>query len=171
MPTLAERAKAHPDNFGARRGTKVDLVIVHVTEGSAKSALAWFADARAKSSAHYLVTKAGVVWEIVHEDDCAWHAGNVEYNRRSVGIECEGLCDRPDTFTPAMIEALVRLVGAVCDRHGIPRDREHVIGHNEVPNPKDPSKKGGANGHTDPGPHFPWALFMEWLTDPVRGVA
>ena len=169
MTTLAERARAHPSNYGARRGEKVRYVVIHVTEGSAKGALAWFADPASKVSAHYVVTQAGVVWECVHEDDCAWHAAPL--NRQSVGVELEGWCAKPETFTPAMLRAAGELVRGVCERHGIPTDREHIIGHAEVPHPTDPTKRGGKNQHTDPDPGFPWSLFMEWVKGGPEGVA
>ena len=159
MTTLAERARAHPSNYGARRGEKVRYVVIHVTEGSAKGALAWFADPASKVSAHYVVTQAGVVWECVHEDDCAWHAAPL--NRQSVGVELEGWCAKPETFTPAMLRAAGELVSQICDRHGIPKTREWIIGHNEVANAD--GTFGGVNHHTDPGPHMPWSMFMEYV--------
>ncbi len=42
---------------------------------------------------------------------------------------------------------------AISAREGVPLDREHVIGHNEVP----------GTTHTDPGPTWDWPHFM-WLT-------
>jgi N-acetyl-anhydromuramyl-L-alanine amidase AmpD len=153
----------HPDNFGARRGVAIDRVILHTTEGSARSALGWFADSRAKSSAHYLVTKAGEVVELVDEEDCAYHAGNLAWNRSSIGIEMEGRCAEKATFTAEMLRALVELCGGICERHGLTPDPSHFYGHDEVPNPHDPKRKGGAHGHTDPGPFFPWAFFFTSL--------
>ena len=94
------------------------------------------------------------------EEDAAWHAGNLRYNRQSVGIELEGHSARMDTFTDAMMDVLGGLVFDVCERYSIPMDRRHVIGHNEVPHPQDPTRLGGKNGHTDPGRHFPWDRLM-----------
>lgn len=158
--TLEERARAHKDNYGSRRGEPVKYVILHTTEGTAKSALAWFADPRARASSHYLISRTGVLWNIVDEEDAAWHAGNLLYNRQSVGIELEGHSARMDTFTDAMMGVLGGLVFDVCERYSIPMDRRHVIGHHEVPHPQDPTRKGGKNGHTDPGRHFPWDRLM-----------
>jgi len=86
----------------------------------------------------------------VREADIAWHAGNWEYNTRSVGIEHEGWVDRPAYFTDALYERSARLTAAVCDRYGIPKDRAHVIGHYEVP----------GSDHTDPGRDWDWARYM-----------
>jgi len=129
----------------------VDLVVVHVTQTSFDKALTIFQNPKKRVSAHYVVRSAdGQVAQCVREADIAWHAGNWEYNTRSVGIEHEGWVDRPAFFTDALYERSARLTAAVCDRYGIPRDRAHVIGHYEVP----------GSDHTDPGRDWDWARYM-----------
>ena len=150
------QSPAAPENYGPRRGSAIDMVVLHTTEGSFESAVAWFKDADAQVSAHYVVSAEGLVVQCVPETEAAWHAGNGLYNRRSVGIECEGHAGDPSTWTPALVQALTELVLDVVRRNGIPADRQHVIGHNEVPDPRDPSQKGGLHHHTDPGPYAPW---------------
>jgi hypothetical protein len=44
---------------------------------------------------------------------------------------------------------------------GIPIDRQHIIGHSEVPDPNDPTQFGGAEHHTDPGRYWNWQLYMK----------
>jgi hypothetical protein len=39
-------------------------------------------------------------------------------------------------------------------------DRTHVIGHYQVPDPTDPTKFGGIDHHTDPGPNWDWTTYM-----------
>jgi hypothetical protein len=56
-------------------------------------------------------------------------------------------------FTAEEYYAAAALVCAISARQGIPLDRAHVIGHNEVP----------GSTHTDPGPTWDWPHFM-WLT-------
>ena len=67
--------------------------------------------------------------------------GTATYNERSIGIEHEGFVDRPQDFTDAMYRSSARLTAGICARYGIPVDREHIIGHAEVP----------GTDHTDPG--------------------
>ncbi|MFI7295034.1 N-acetylmuramoyl-L-alanine amidase [Streptomyces sp. NPDC050121] len=77
-----------------------------------------------------------------------------DYNTRSVGIEHEGWVDRPEYFTETLYEQSARLTSSVCDRHGIPKDRAHIIGHQEVP----------GTDHTDPGPNWDWRRYV-WLVN------
>jgi N-acetyl-anhydromuramyl-L-alanine amidase AmpD len=87
---------------------------------------------------------------MIRELDVAFHAGNREYNERSVGIEHEGFVEDASSFTDAMYEASARLTAAICGRYGMAVDREHVIGHVQVP----------GTDHTDPGPHWDWGRYM-----------
>lgn len=148
-----------PGNFGGDRGKNPDMVVIHTSEGSADSAISWFGQdhkpaGQGPTSAHYLIGKDGKVYTLVPEGKIAYHAGNWDYNVRSIGIELEGMSANPDNFTVLMLGALVLLVRDICRRYGIPMDRTHIIGHNEVPK----------QTHTDPGVYFPWPKFMDTLT-------
>ncbi|GAA3777452.1 N-acetylmuramoyl-L-alanine amidase [Streptomyces coacervatus] len=126
-------------------------VIIHVTQERYAKTLAIFQNPEKKVTAHYLVRSAdGHVAQCVREADIAWHAGNWHYNTHSIGVEHEGWVDRPAYFTDALYEQSARLTAAICTKYGIPKDRDHIIGHYQVP---------GTN-HTDPGPHWDWARYM-----------
>ncbi|GAB3282962.1 N-acetylmuramoyl-L-alanine amidase [Parasphingorhabdus pacifica] len=145
---------AHTSNFtGADRpGTNtIDKVVIHVTQGSYDGSLAWFQNPDAQVSAHYTVRSSdGQVAQSVRENDIAWHAGNWTYNQTSVGIEHEGWVDEPEWFTDEMYESSAQLTADIANRYDIPLDRDHIIGHNEVP---------GAT-HTDPGSNWDWDEYM-----------
>ncbi|MFG3102731.1 N-acetylmuramoyl-L-alanine amidase [Streptomyces sp. NPDC048182] len=138
------RRADRPDDYG------IDMVVVHVTQGSFSSAVKAFQDPGHRAAAHYIVGQDGHVTQMIRELDVAFHAGNREYNERSVGIEHEGFVDRPQDFTDAMYAASARLTAAICGRYGIPVDRKHIIGHVEVP----------GTDHTDPGPHWDWDRYL-----------
>ncbi|WP_086866029.1 N-acetylmuramoyl-L-alanine amidase [Streptomyces viridochromogenes] len=129
----------------------IDMVVVHVTQGSFASAVKVFQDPEHKAAAHYIVRKDGHVTQMIRELDVAYHAGNRLYNERSVGIEHEGFVERPEDLTDAMYEASARLTARICARYDIPVDREHIIGHVEVP----------GTDHTDPGRHWDWDRYMK----------
>ncbi|MEZ3180264.1 N-acetylmuramoyl-L-alanine amidase [Streptomyces pimonensis] len=139
------RRADRPDDFG------VDMVIVHVTQGSFDSAVQAFKNPEHKAASHYIVGQDGRVAQMIRELDVAYHAGNRDYNERSVGIEHEGFVDRPEDFTDEMYAASARLTARICARYDIPVDRDHVIGHVEVP----------GTDHTDPGPHWDWDRYMK----------
>jgi len=140
-------------------------------EGTFTGTGAWFRNTAAHASAHYGISVDGAIARYVSDEFEAWHAGAAEYNARSIGIELEGHSDDPDAFTDPMMDALVWLSTDLCDRYGIPADRDHFIGHNEVPDPRCPGQFGGAGHHRDPGPYFNWIDFMARLSGAGAGVA
>ncbi|MFD1930548.1 MULTISPECIES: N-acetylmuramoyl-L-alanine amidase [Nonomuraea] len=133
----------------------IDRVVIHVTQGSYAGTISWFQNPSAQVSAHYVVRSSdGAITQMVREKDVAWHAGNWSYNTRSVGIEHEGFVNDASWFTDAMYRASAALTRNICDKYGIPKDRAHIIGHNEVP---------GAT-HTDPGSYWNWNTYMSYVT-------
>ncbi|MGI5445635.1 N-acetylmuramoyl-L-alanine amidase [Streptomyces sp. CA-243310] len=140
---LADR----PDDY------RVDRIVVHVTQGGFESSVDAFKNPWHKASAHYIVRQDGHVEQMVRELDVAFHAGNRSMNERSVGIEHVGFVDRPQDFTDAMYTASAELAADVCRRYDIPADREHLVGHSEVP---------GAD-HTDPGRHWDWNRYVRMV--------
>ncbi|MFD5894797.1 N-acetylmuramoyl-L-alanine amidase [Streptomyces sp. NPDC060366] len=139
------RRADRPDDY------TVDMVIIHVVQGSYSTALKVFKDPAHQAATHYVVRKDGHVAQMIRELDVAYQAGNRAYNERGVGIEHEGFVDRPEDFTDAMYRSSARLTAGICERHGIPVDRKHIIGHVEVP----------GTDHTDPGPHWDWDRYMK----------
>ncbi|GHH72062.1 amidase [Streptomyces sulfonofaciens] len=152
---LAESRPASTSNYtAANRPTTypIDHVVIHVTQETWDDAIGIFQDPTAKVSAHYVVrSRDGHIAQCVRERDVAWHAGNWDYNTRSVGIEHEGWVDQPQYFTDELYEQSALLTAAVCAKYRIPIDRGHIVGHSEVP---------GAT-HTDPGPFWDWVKYMD----------
>ena len=138
----------------------INCIVIHDIEGSAISAVRWFQNKQATASSHYVMGSDGRVYQMVKERDVAWHAGNRDINTRSVGIEHDGFAYRPGFYNAQEYEGSARLVRSIALRYQIPRDRTHIFGHAEVPDPSDPTKFGGRSGHTDPGPYWDWDYFM-----------
>jgi hypothetical protein len=168
---LATWVPANPRNFQRAdrpNDLAVNMVIIHDIEGSAEGCLSWFQNPQARATSHYVVDSMGRAYQMVKEHDVAWHAGNRDVNQRSVGIENNGYAYRPGFFNTNEYEGLAKLVRDITIRHQIPRDREHIIGHNEVPNPSRPGSFGGGSGHTDPGPYWNWDSFMTLVKQDAR---
>ncbi len=142
-----------------RKLAKVDRVVVHVTEGSFWGSVRWLRNRRSHGSSHYVVSRKGEVVQLVSTSDVAWHAGNRRVNARSIGIEHEGWTRRGG-FTRAQYRASARLTAYLARRAGMPLDRTHVIGHDEVPAPNGRGF-GGASHHTDPGRKWSWKRYMK----------
>jgi len=168
---LAQWIEAYSGNYAKANRSSISWAVIHVTEGSAQSAINWFLDPRAGVSAHYIVSLGGTVYQMVREKDVAWHAGNKLYNSLSVGIEHEGFV-KAKMFTEVQYRASARLLAYLAYKYGIPLTRPSgiapadasgggVIGHDQVPDPKNPSLGGGASHHTDPGPNWDWSTYME----------
>ena len=149
-------------------------LVIHVAEGGFASTYDWFGNSAAQASAHYVVSPTGQVAQMVPDADIAWHAGNWAYNETSIGIEHAGYTYGAG-FPDAEYRGSARLAGWLARSFAITPDRQHVIGHNEVPDPYHAGEWGGADHHTDPGPHWQWARYMAYLrlyaaTTPQRQV-
>ncbi len=131
-------ADPNSDNNGPSYDLKAaGLVVIHTMDGTADGADARFKNPSAtqpggQASAHYGVRLDGSLWQWVDEKDAAWHAGNWEVNRRSIGIEHED-GGRPNDLRPdALYAASAKLVADICHRYGWPVDTDHVKPHHEV---------------------------------------
>jgi N-acetyl-anhydromuramyl-L-alanine amidase AmpD len=159
--------------YPTRSGTTVDTIVIHDTEGSWTASVATLQNDPGKS-VQYIVNTDGHVAQFVTEATGAWHSGNATYNLKSVGIEHVGYTNQP--FTEPQYAASAKLVDYLTNKYAIPKDRVHVIGHDQVPNGnKLPAASapcsdspatcegsddwGGANNHRDPG-IWEWATYM-----------
>ena len=131
-----------------------------------------------KVSIHYIIDRDGTVRCYIPEDRVAWHAGkgtwqdNEKYtntmNQYAIGIEMVAMGSKDDMsmyltgkeydsldpalmgYTEEQYAALQGLVKDLCQRHHIPLDRQHVIGHEEY-----------SENKTDPGDLFDWNRIIE----------
>ncbi len=146
----------------SNRETSYDSkIVIHVAQGTYSGTISWFENSAAQASAHYVVSRKGRVAQCVRDMDIAWHAGLWETNTLSIGIEHEGYIDNPDSFTNKMYHASARLSAWYCKKYEILIDREHIIGHDQVPGC--PGSGGGVNCHTDPGPYWDWKTYMRLI--------
>jgi hypothetical protein len=148
-------------NFSNGR-SEYKWIVVHTVQGSYAGAISWFQNPASQVSAHYVVRSSdGAVTQTVEHQDTAWHVQC--YNGRSIGIEHEGYVSDPKWYTPAMYASSAKLARWIADKHGIPRDRSHFIGHNEV------ARNCNTSGHTDPGPNWNWTTYMNLVNGTTPG--
>ncbi|MEU0371283.1 N-acetylmuramoyl-L-alanine amidase [Streptomyces sp. NPDC006283] len=142
----------------------VDYIVVHDTEASWDTTLQLVQDPTYVSWQYSLRSSDGHIAQHVPLDDVAWHAGNWFVNAKSVGLEHEGFLVSPDAwYTEAMYRASARLVRYLAKRFDIPLDRQHVLGHDNVPGTTTATIRGM---HTDPGPYWDWAHYFQLLGKP-----
>ncbi|MGV9238760.1 N-acetylmuramoyl-L-alanine amidase [Streptomyces nigra] len=144
---------------------KIEYIVVHDTEGAWEGVLNMVQDPTYVSWQYTLRSTDGHIAQHVKAKDVAWHAGNWYVNAKSIGLEHEGFLTRPDSwYTEAMYRSSARLVAYLAKKHGIPLDRQHILGHDTVPGPTT-STIGGM--HTDPGPYWDWRHYFELLGRPL----
>ena len=162
---------ASPGNYShaVRSASAIRLVVVHATESTFASTVAWFQNPRARVSAHYVVGRDGSIAQMVPLSHAAWHAGNAYVNLHSIGIEHEGFTAIDTTFTDVQYRASAALVASLLRHYVLPIDRRHVIGHSEVPDPIHPGLFGGSSHHTDPGHFWDWKRYMAYVRSYARG--
>lgn len=157
-----------PNFWPGRNGKKPIAIVVHIEAGTEAGSDAWFANPASKVSAHYSISKEGVIHQHVRDQDTAWANGVLDRPDMSVpwiaelargganpnfvtlSIEHEG--EPGQAFPEAQTAASRALIHALCETHGIPPDREHVVGHDQI---------DSVNRKDCPGPSFPWKEVLD----------
>ena len=144
-----EYVPASRANYDVGRTAAITTIVIHETDGTWLSAMNWFQNRNSRVSAHYLVRAwDGGIMQFVAESDTAYHARVA--NPWSIGIEHEYSARYGIPHTIAQYRSSAQLVCAIARRYGIPTDRAHIIGHNEI----------RGTDHNDPGPTWNWNYYM-----------
>lgn len=147
-------------------GLGVRYIVVHDTELGHDETARLFTQPEGARSAHYLLrSKDGAVTQFVRNDDVAFHTGNAWYDLHSIGVQHEGfLLQGKRWYTEEMYRASAALVRHLAARYGIPLDRAHILGQDEI-------SPAGANQvasmRHDPGPYWNWEHYFELLGAPL----
>ncbi|GAA3433043.1 peptidoglycan recognition protein family protein [Kutzneria kofuensis] len=158
-----------PDDYGNydtsnRPATqKIDYIVIHDTEADWATTLKLIQDPKYVSWNYTIRSQDGHVDQHVLAKNVAWHAGNWYVNSRSIGIEHEGFLAQTGWYTEAMYRSSAKLVRYLAARYQIPLDRQHILGHDNVPGITGPNIPGQ---HTDPGPYWDWAHYFDLLGAP-----
>lgn len=133
-------------NHNARRP---NFVIIHdTTSDRAERALSTLTDPAREVSAHYLIGRDGTLYQLVDEEQRAWHAGtsywggHTDLNSVSIGIELDNT--GTESYVEAQMVRLLKLLKDISQRHNIPKN--NFLGHGDVA----PGRK------VDPSAYFPW---------------
>ncbi|PCJ25947.1 MAG: N-acetylmuramoyl-L-alanine amidase [Rickettsiales bacterium] len=139
-------------SYSSRVNT-IKYVIIHFTEMEFDGALSRLTDPAAEVSAHYLIKEGGEVFQLVADENIAWHAGKSFWNgeeslnKTSIGIELDNLGNR--AFDAEQIKACLELCGILQKKYDIPSF--NFLGHSDIA----PDRK------IDPGIFFDWELFYK----------
>lgn len=155
-PLAAAFIPADASNYTANGIVSYDYVVVHTMQGYYAGSISWFQNPAANVSAHYCMrAEDGELTQMVRHQDRAWHVGSS--NSYALGIEHEGFVDDASWYTWEAYLSSARLARWLCEEYQIPVDRDHIVGHVELP----------AQTHTDPGPNWDWDLYMALVHDVV----
>lgn len=137
-------------NYSSRRGTKVTAVILHHTgPGGSKAALSWLTSKESGVSAHYVIDRDGKIYQLVKEEDKAWHCGVSalkgvkDCNTFSIGIEIVG--NGTEEFTQEQYDSIAFVCKTAKTKYSI--DNSMIVGHKDIALP--------LGRKTDPSP-FNW---------------
>jgi hypothetical protein len=144
----------------------IQYILLHDTEATYDTTLQLVSDPTYVSW-HYTIRSAdGHIAQHVANREVAWHAGNWYVNMHSIGIEQEGFAaDGAAWFTEALYQNSATLVKHLSAEYGVPLDRAHVIGHDQVPGIL-PANVAGM--HWDPGPYWDWQHYFDLLGAPIK---
>lgn len=136
------------------------LVLHHVEADSATHAIEKFVEH--KVSSHFLIDEAGVIFNLVEENNIAYHAGFSFWkgcdglNKNSIGIEFINASAFSKKFTMAQMRAGVELCRYLVAKYNI--EMGNVVGHSDIayyPSDKKLDRK------QDPSHMFDWKFFAE----------
>lgn len=137
-------------------------VVIHATAGGTRSSLEWLCDPRNRVSSHYVIDPSGQIYQLVADDQSAWHAGKSAWhdltfegsvNDATLGIELVNSNSGSDPYETEQINALTWLVEWKARQYAI--KRENIVRHLDVAVPK--------GRKTDPA-GFDWDTWLNGLT-------
>lgn len=163
-----------PSRSSGSNNKPIRRIVIHCTvspcePGGARNIAAYFRGSSAGGSAHYVVDPGEVV-QSAYDSVVAWHAPP---NGNSLGVELcctlgnqgKGHWERDNH--QRMLRKAARLVAGLCLAYDVPIRKigpsrlrggaQGITGHIDV------SRAFGQSSHWDPGPHFPWRLFIRMV--------
>ncbi|MGI8646709.1 MAG: N-acetylmuramoyl-L-alanine amidase [Mycobacteriales bacterium] len=140
-------------------GNRIRYIIIHDAEGTYDGTILWLQNPKSANSSHYVIRSSdGQITQMLPTKDVAWHSANANINRQSIGIEHEGYAAEGATwYTEAMYRSSAKLVRYLAKKYGIPLDRNHILGHEDITRNVE---NGIAGAHWDPGGFWDWDHYM-----------
>ncbi|MET8504674.1 N-acetylmuramoyl-L-alanine amidase [Streptomyces sp. NPDC004787] len=169
VPVRTDPANPNKRNYTLadrpNQGVDIRQIVIHDTEGGYAGSLDALTNPNVPGSAHYLIRASdGLVTQMIENKNLAWHAGNWTHNMHAIGVEHEGFAIKEGSwYTEPQYRSSAALVKYLATKYGVPIDREHIIGHDEVALQTDDSL---ANLHWDGGPYWDWNYYMSLLGAP-----
>lgn len=153
-------------NFTKGAIKQVRGIVIHSQDGFQNGTISWFKNPDSKASAHYCISKTGVIVQMVLDTDFAWHAGSTDPgkcpewalpnpNYYTLGIELEDERNRNWVYPELQRAALRELIVFLMQKYNIPRER--ILLHRDI----NPSRR------SDPLGQFSF----NWLFPPIPSIS
>jgi Negative regulator of beta-lactamase expression len=127
-------------NHDRRHSAPISAIVVHSCEGALpsprRSSLPWLCNPASRVSSHYYVCRDGTIYQLVDDENEAWHAGACMLafvNARSLGVECEHRTGQD--WPPTQKQALKWLIKRLIATHHIDPLRIETHGQIALPGP------------------------------------
>lgn len=160
----------YPDHAHGRSGERPLAIVLHIMQGHLNQCDAHFRNPASQVSANFAIGRGGEIHQYVREEDASWANGKVEQpnwslidqkpkvnpNLYTIAIEHDGYAGDSE-WTPEMIQADIALITYLCEKWDIPKDRDHIIGHERI---------DSVNRKFCPGSKCPWDAIMAGIGAP-----
>lgn len=171
VPALYKQFSSDPGDYGnydlANRpfdGLTIRYIIIHDSEVSYTGTINTFLQQNYTSANYVIRSSDGQITEMLLPKNVAWQAGNWYINSHSLGIEHEGFAVEGSTwYSEPMYRTSAKLVKYLAKRFNIPLDRQHILGHDNVPGLSPAYQKGM---HWDPAAYWDWSHYFDLLGAP-----
>lgn len=119
--SIRQNPAANSNYTDGRDGATINKIVIHHAATTDFDGIGrTFQNASRGTSAHYGVGANNNVDQYVQEGNIAWHAGNWEANRTSIGIENVNSTGWPEWgIADSTFATLVELVHDIAERHGL----------------------------------------------------
>lgn len=150
-----------------RNGLSIDYIVIHDTETSYAGTISWFQNPTSYVSTHYVLRSSdGQITQMVANHNVAWGSGNWHINAHAIQLEHEGYAiSGASWYTESMYRASARLTRYLANMFGVPLDRAHIVGHDEI---SGLTPQYQTAQHWDPGPFWDWQHYMELVGAPIQ---
>jgi N-acetylmuramoyl-L-alanine amidase len=167
----ARLSDSHARRSGSARAQPIDMIVIHSTGGPTCDAKTgkpiWVSagtmdenmrhiEAHPTLGIHYMIDRDGALRASVPEDQIAHHV--MTFSQRSIAIELINDGDGRDAFPELQLNALVKLLRDISQRHGIRRDgikRHSDLDHGRLQCDRSQRRK------VDPGAAFPFEATLD----------
>lgn len=145
--------KSLSPNYDHKTKRKISFVVIHYTGVmSIRKTLKIFKNPSSKVSCHWLISKRGMIYQVVEEKNIAWHCGLSRWkkfkglNKNSIGIELDnpGHGNLYKGYSGSQMSSLVLLLEGIIKKYKL--NYKNVLAHSDIA----PERK------LDPGELFRW---------------